>query len=113
MKQLKVKIFCWIGICAAAISATAKASVISPTTHPSTFIVRQWIPAGFHAIRDVPYAPRASRSQTLDVYVPDLPAAPRPLMIWIHGGGWATGHQAAPPGMGLLLRGDGAAGISC
>ncbi len=60
MKQLKVKIFGWIGICAVAISATAKASVVSPTTHPSTFIVRQWIPAGFHAIRDVPYVPRAA-----------------------------------------------------
>ncbi len=33
-------------------------------------------------------------------------------MIWIHGGGWSTGDKAAPPGMGLLLRGYVVASIN-
>jgi len=109
MKGIRVKILSWIGICAAALFAPAHASVVTPTTRPAispiVSVVRQWIPAGFHTIRDVPYVPHADRSQLLDVYVPDVATAPRPVMVWIHGGGWYSGDKSAPPGMGLLLRG--------
>jgi acetyl esterase/lipase len=115
MKEIRANLVLWIGLCAAAFSTTARASLVPatllpPTTRPTLLshpapVVRFWIPSGFHAIRDVPYVSHANRSQLLDVYVPDVPTAPRPLMIWIHGGGWSTGDKSAPPGMGLLLRG--------
>jgi acetyl esterase/lipase len=121
MTQLNAKFFLWIGLCAAAISTSARANLVPsillpPTTRPTlaqpTIIARFWIPAGFHSIRDLAYVPHAKRSQLLDVYVPDVATAPRPLMIWIHGGGWSSGDKSAPPGMGLLLRGYVVASIN-
>jgi acetyl esterase/lipase len=94
----------------------APADVLVPATRPSQPAVRQWIPQwiprGFHAVRDVPYVLHARRSQMLDVYVPDVPTAPRPLLVWIHGGGWFSGDKALPPGMGTLLRGYTLASIN-
>jgi acetyl esterase/lipase len=74
--------------------------------------MRPWIPKGFHAVHDISYVPHGGRSQTLDLYVPDLPATPQPVMVWIHGGGWFSGDKAAPPGMGLLQRGFVVASIN-
>ncbi|HEY1922835.1 MAG TPA: alpha/beta hydrolase [Tepidisphaeraceae bacterium] len=126
MRELKAVIFFVIGLCAAVISTSARASIASPTlippglvpptTRPTislpTPVAGFWIPAGYHTIRDIAYVPHAGRSQLLDIYVPNVSTAPRPLMIWIHGGGWSTGDKAAPPGMGLLLRGYVVASIN-
>ena len=90
----------------------APADVLVPATRPSQPAVRQWIPRGFHAVRDIPYILHAHRSQMLDIYVPDVPTAPRPLLVWIHGGGWFSGDKALPPGMGKLLRGYDLASIN-
>lgn len=47
--------------------------------------------------RDVPYASPAHERQVLDVYAP--PGAKQlPIVFWIHGGGWQTGHK------GLVAR---------
>jgi acetyl esterase/lipase len=43
--------------------------------------------------RDVPYATEHSR-QVLDVWVPAAPAGPKPVVVWIHGGGWTGGDKA-------------------
>ncbi len=79
--------------------------MIRPATRPSRSGFRQWIPLGFHAVRDVPYVMRGSRSQMLDIYLPKKATVPRPLMVWIHGGGWNSGDKSFPPGLGLLWRG--------
>lgn len=42
--------------------------------------------------RDIPYAEPADPRQRLDVYTP-LGAAHRPVVFWIHGGGWQTGDR--------------------
>jgi acetyl esterase/lipase len=55
-------------------------------------------PAGAQpATRDIPYATPAHERQVLDVYAP--PGAKQaPVVFWIHGGGWQTGHK------GLVAR---------
>ena len=46
---------------------------------------------------NIPYAPANAQagSNLLDVYVPKADSAkPRPVFVWIHGGGWFTGDKA-------------------
>ncbi|MGD0390310.1 MAG: alpha/beta hydrolase [Tepidisphaeraceae bacterium] len=96
----------------AAWAGMAGVAMAGPATRPANVVARQWIPKGFHAIRDVAYAAQGRRSQMLDIYVPDVRTSPRPLMVWIHGGGWYGGDKSAPPGLGLLLRGYVVASIN-
>lgn len=104
--ESRATFFGWVWLCVAVFSAApAGASMIRPATQPSNSGFRQWIPLGFHAVRDVPYVAHGSRSRTLDIYLPDKATAPRPLMVWIHGGSWNSGDKSFPPGLGLLLRG--------
>ncbi len=42
---------------------------------------------------NVPYADPADQRQTLDIYAP-AEATNRPVIFWIHGGGWVTGDKA-------------------
>ena len=42
--------------------------------------------------RDIPYASPAHERQLLDVHAPPG-AKGRPVVFWIHGGGWQTGHK--------------------
>jgi len=42
--------------------------------------------------RDIPYASPAHERQVLDVHAPPG-AKGRPVVFWIHGGGWQTGHK--------------------
>lgn len=47
---------------------------------------------GVTRIADVPYAQRGDgQALTLDLYLPASPASQRPLLIYIHGGGWSGG----------------------
>ncbi len=66
---------------------------------------RPKLPAGFVAEYDVKYLPDGDAAQTLDIYYPeDKTASPRPLLVWIHGGGWAAG-QGRMPYLNQLTRG--------
>jgi acetyl esterase/lipase len=95
-----------IALCVLLSAAITSADALLPSTRPAIILaVRPWIPRGFHEIHDLSYVLHGRRSQTLDIYVPDVLTSPRPLMVWIHGGGWYSGDKSAPPGMGLLLRG--------
>jgi acetyl esterase/lipase len=42
--------------------------------------------------RDLPYTSPTAERQTLDVYAP-TGAKNLPVVFWIHGGGWQTGHK--------------------
>jgi acetyl esterase/lipase len=42
--------------------------------------------------RDLPYAEPANERQTLDVYAPS-DGQSRPIVFWIHGGGWRPGEK--------------------
>jgi acetyl esterase/lipase len=93
-------------------AGSVMASGLVPSTRPAANIARQWMPKGFHVVRDVSYGLHGRKSQMLDVYVPDVSTSLRPTMVWIHGGGWYSGDKASPPGMGLLLRGYVVASIN-
>jgi arylformamidase len=45
--------------------------------------------------RDIPYADPAAERQVLDIYVPDEAGEEkRPVVFWIHGGGWQQGDKS-------------------
>lgn len=51
-------------------------------------------PKNFEVRRDVAYAGTANPKQTLDLYLPKAPSeSPRPLVVYIHGGGWENGDK--------------------
>ena len=56
---------------------------------------------------DLPYVTGGSERQKLDLYLPAVPAgAPaRPLVVWVHGGGWEAGSRRDFPGRMLVARG--------
>jgi acetyl esterase/lipase len=48
--------------------------------------------------RGIVYAEREGfRALELDVYRPDGPSGGRPLLVFVHGGGWRVGHRGRPP----------------
>jgi acetyl esterase/lipase len=54
-------------------------------------------------LRDLPYVTNGHARQKLDLY---LPAAPKgPLLVYIHGGGWAGGSKNDPMGLPMLNLG--------
>ncbi len=55
------------------------------------------IPPGVAAHRDLPYVENGHARQVLDLFVPEGASGPRPVIVWVHGGGWAAGDKAGCP----------------
>jgi len=46
-------------------------------------------------IADIPYVENGHERQVLDIYTPEEPSGSgRPVMFWIHGGGWQVGDKS-------------------
>ncbi len=76
---------------------------------------KQNIPDGIRAIFDIPYVGNGHYRQKLDVYLPAETgkAAPLPLVIWIHGGGWRKGNKLnIPRQLSLIEQGFAVASIN-
>ena len=67
----------------------------------------------FRELRDLPYVPNAAPRQRLDIYLPASAqaGAPRPLIVWIHGGAWRIGTKDDCPAARLVSLGYAAASI--
>ncbi|MDA8745712.1 alpha/beta hydrolase [Rubripirellula amarantea] len=65
------------------------------------------------AYRDLAYTADAHPRQTLDLFVPEQSDGPVPLIIWVHGGGWAAGSKDSCPPLrsGYTQRGYAVASI--
>jgi acetyl esterase/lipase len=54
--------------------------------------VTQW-PGGVTSLADVTYSTIPGyRPLIVDIYMPPKKAGPKPLVLFIHGGGWVAGH---------------------
>lgn len=63
---------------------------------------------------DVPYA-SASPAQRLDLYAPVTGKGPSPVVVWVHGGGWAAGDKRLSPAsfqLRLVERGYAVASVN-
>ncbi|MEI6367032.1 MAG: alpha/beta hydrolase [Planctomycetota bacterium] len=70
------------------------------------------LPAGVKVVADLPYGD-AGEANWLDIYSPENATGPLPLVIWIHGGGWANGDKSpSPQFLQLVPRGFAVASIN-
>jgi acetyl esterase/lipase len=70
------------------------------------------IPPGVRAVLDLQYVPGGDPAQMLDLFLPETrPESPRPLIIWIHGGGWSKGARNPGQAIHFVSRGYIVAGI--
>lgn len=53
---------------------------------------------------DLVYAEVGGQPLRLDLYLPTTGPTPRPLLVWIHGGGWSGGNRFPAPNFALQLR---------
>ena len=57
-----------------------------------TILIALWAAVGQDVKRDVPYGDPAVERQVLDIHAPK-DAKDRPVVVWIHGGGWQAGDK--------------------
>ncbi|MGJ8724094.1 MAG: alpha/beta fold hydrolase [Roseibacillus sp.] len=62
------------------------------------------LPEGVTVLEDVPYVKDGHERQKLDLYLPKDGGTKRPLVVWIHGGGWKTGTKEVLKGQERLLE---------
>lgn len=72
------------------------------------------VPAGVTAHRDLAYVENGHARQVLDLFVPANTGRPLPLIIWVHGGGWAAGDKGGCPPLrqGYAQRGYAIASVN-
>jgi acetyl esterase/lipase len=74
---------------AAAVTAAVGAQSVRDDVFPRLPVS---YPGGVTALADVEYANITGyRAMTLDLYRPKPGGAPKPLVVWVHGGGWNRG----------------------
>lgn len=68
---------------------------------------------GFKVLRNQDYVGAGNVRQMLDLYLPEAPSAElRPLLVYIHGGGWAAGSKDRAEVLTGLIKGTPLVGAS-
>jgi len=70
------------------------------------------VPKGARVVRDLEYARVGDKKLLLDLYMPEQADAPLPVIVAIHGGGWAAGRKEEAQGIRQAGRGYAVAAIS-
>ena len=89
---------------------TLFAMLIAAALPASQFISAQ---TNAQVIRNIEYARADGKSLLLDLYLPAQNAAKLPVIMWVHGGGWATGDKGnGGPASRMTARGYAVASIN-
>jgi acetyl esterase/lipase len=67
---------------------------------------------GIRVLRDLPYVEGGHEQQRLDLYLPEKDGARRPLVVWVHGGGWEAGRKEDSPAQWLVGKGYTVASVN-
>ena len=68
--------------------------------------------SGVRVLRDLPYVEGGHEQQRLDLFLPAKAEGLRPLVVWIHGGGWEAGRKEDSPAAWLVGKGYTVASIN-
>ncbi len=63
------------------------------------------LPPGVLVERDLEYVRNGHERHRLDLYRPEKVSEARPVVVWIHGGGWRNGNKNNCPAVPLVTRG--------
>jgi len=69
-------------------------------------------PEGVRVLRDLAYVENGHERQKLDLYLPEIAVGKLPVIVWVHGGGWAGGSKANTPAARFSTRGYAVAAIN-
>lgn len=72
----------------------------------------QSLPAHYRVTNNMPYVTGGVSRQWLDLYYVPSNAAPTPLVVWVHGGGWASDNENNPRALALTNHNIAVAAIS-
>lgn len=83
-------------------------------TYPFIRIASDAVPPSVRAVPGITYVRRGAHDLKLDLYMPAAAGAPRPAIVFVHGGGWRVGVRAnfAPMAIRMAERGYVTATIS-
>lgn len=73
---------------------------------------KRTVPKGVKLIPNLEYAKVGDKKLLLDLYLPEKADAPLPVIVGIHGGGWASGQKEGSQGIRQAGRGYAVATIS-
>ena len=108
---LSMTLLLWPGVESSGQSkADDPVSEAAPSTAPAK--KQRALPAGVRRLVDLEYVPNGHPRQKLDLYLPENPAGPLPVILWIHGGGWRAGDKANPPALALAAKGYAVASMN-
>jgi acetyl esterase/lipase len=93
----------------ASLAAAAAAGPAFAQTPPTPLALPP-LPPDARTVRDVVFATRPTGPLKLDLYIPARPG-PRPLILWIHGGGWFAGDRGQPAANFFVADGYAVASI--
>src|SRR5271165_5831378 len=62
-------------------------------------------PADMQVHRDLEYVAGGHARNKLDLYLPAKADHPLPVIVWIHGGGWAAGSKEGCPAVPFVGKG--------
>ena len=61
----------------------------------------QSLPAHYRVTNNMPYVTGGLSRQWMDLYYVPSNAAPTPVVVWVHGGGWTSENENAPRALAL------------
>ncbi len=96
----------------AAVSALGLQAQQPPVTAKQTQPPPAKVPEGVRVERDLEYAKVGEKKLLLDLYLPEKADGPLPVIVGIHGGGWANGSKASGQGSWLARHGYAVAVIN-
>ena len=67
---------------------------------------------GVEVLRDLEYVPGGHERNRLDLYLPEKAARPRPVILYVHGGGWQGGDKSNGPALRFASKGYAVASMN-